>query len=554
MSGPVVVLMLALAGTVGAPVASQGETGLRHDHENVPRALVIDAAVRRLQPPVQPPADPVADEPAPPPGPPPAVASRVHMANHYLWVDALFMPLIGDGPRRVGPEKIAEFNREFDAATIQFFASNYPGAIARFDELGQRMQTTEGGEIPPSIGAPIVASVDPPVWWPGSPATPRVRLGSCLPVEAEGKVTVELTWTDGRASPQGRPRTEKEIVLKKGEAFALEVALEEFGPWPGGGEHWAVGTYFVEARVLGRREWSRARYCVVPGSLDESRKAHEERLNAARTAHPALGDVITLCRVRNRLLTDYPGTVDPAEFMADFPALGAELEGEVAAIEEGRNPYARRVGEVYRPIVGKGTPDSKPVPCVVYAPSVAADDTLRPLVIALHGAGGDASMFIRGFGAGRLTQLAEDKGFVVASVQSYKLAGRGEVFDLLLAQLERDYAIDRSRVYVIGHSMGAGVATYFAGARPRAVAGAVCFAGLGRPGLRTAPILAYTGGLDAIARSNQIRAALDEARSKNLPLELREAEHYGHTLLVNARLDEAVEWLLGKSLAPPPAP
>jgi len=549
---------IATLGAVGVfgLVAAAQEVEFRSGPAGVLPARVVDAAPR----PIQPPADPVAPpSEAPPtpvdaPGPAPAIASRADLARHYLRVDQLFMPLVGDGPRRVGPEKIAELNRDFDAASMMFLSTNFPRAIAKLEELAQKMLTTGGGEMLPTIGTPITVSVEPPVWWAGSPATPRVRVGSFLPASVDEEVKLELDWDDGRASPIGRPRLEKAIEVKKGRVLALEVPLTEFGAWHEGSEHWPVGNYAVRVTLKGHREFGAARFCVVPASLDAARIRNEKALAEALAARPDLDEAVKLCRARNRVLVDYPGSTNPEEFLADYPSLVAEIAGEVEAVGNGKNPYARRVGEIYRPIIGRGTPDGKPVPCMVYAPKAAADDTPRPLVIALHGAGGDESMFIRGYGAGRLVQLAEEKGFIVASAQSYKLGGREAVFDLLLDQLGKDYAIDRSRVYVIGHSMGAGAATYFAGARPDTVAGVVCFAGLGRPGARTAPMLVYAGALDPIVRPDTIRAAFEEARSRNLPIELREEPDYGHTLIVGAKMGEAVEWLLKKSLGPAPKP
>ena len=486
------------------------------------------------------------------PGPSVAIVSRADLAERYLRVDRLFMTLIGDGPRRVGTEKVAQFNRDFDAITGMFFTGNFPAAVAKLEELAQEMMTTGGGEVPPSIGTSIAATVEPSVWWPGSAATPRVRVRSFWTSAIDGKVTVELRWDDGRASAEGHPSLVREIELVKGRAVELDVPLADFGAWPEGGEHWAPKQYTVRVSVRGYREEATARYAVVPRSLDIARKDHEKRLAGALGAHPELANQIALCRARSRVLVDYPGTLDPAEFLADYPALLAQVEGEVAALAEGRNPYVRRTGEVYRPIVGKGMPNGEPVACLVYAPSKAAGDEPLPVIVALHGAGGDESMFVRGYGAGRLAQLAEEKGFILASVQSYRIGGRAQILDVLIDQLARDYAVDRSRVYVMGHSLGAGAATYLANARPDSVAAAVCFAGYGKAGARCAPTRVYTGGLDAIVPAASVSAGVKEAQSRNLPVELREDPNCGHTLLVGAKLDEAVAWLLGQSLRSAP--
>ncbi len=77
-----------------------------------------------------------------------------------------------------------------------------------------------------------------------------------------------------------------------------------------------------------------------------------------------------------------------------------------------------------------------------------------PVLILFHGAGGSENMFFETYGAGQAVEEALKRGwFVVASRQS--LMGLGLNCEEMLDDLERFFSIDRSQVYLLGHSMGA---------------------------------------------------------------------------------------------------
>ena len=70
---------------------------------------------------------------------------------------------------------------------------------------------------------------------------------------------------------------------------------------------------------------------------------------------------------------------------------------------------------------------------------------------------------------------ARDGGFSWAAPDGYGPAFG--VFDQMIAELERSYCIDRSRVFLVGHSLGASFANSLACARASAIAGFATVAG-----------------------------------------------------------------------------
>ena len=83
----------------------------------------------------------------------------------------------------------------------------------------------------------------------------------------------------------------------------------------------------------------------------------------------------------------------------------------------------------------------------------SSPEGLRPLVVALHGAGGSENLFFDGYGAGLAVQLAKERGwyFVAPRAGLLEAPNVAELVDALAERLP----IDRVKVVLIGHSLGA---------------------------------------------------------------------------------------------------
>lgn len=110
----------------------------------------------------------------------------------------------------------------------------------------------------------------------------------------------------------------------------------------------------------------------------------------------------------------------------------------------------------------------------LYVPSLYNGSRKVPLVLALHPAGGNGYLF--GLQSGWMS-LAETNGFIVVFPDGgiwYSLGYRWNVYNWtdspndagflmeLINELESNYQIDDSRIYMTGHSSGAGMTTTFA--------------------------------------------------------------------------------------------
>jgi len=108
----------------------------------------------------------------------------------------------------------------------------------------------------------------------------------------------------------------------------------------------------------------------------------------------------------------------------------------------------------------------------VFVSSKVKPDKPAPLIVALHGFGGDSNFIVRG----RLIDLAEEGGYVVVGPMGYNVQGwygspvivigggpveppnlpelsEKDVFNVL-AMARKEFKVDSDRTYLMGHSMG----------------------------------------------------------------------------------------------------
>ncbi|WP_396215161.1 serine aminopeptidase domain-containing protein [Gemmatimonas sp.] len=268
----------------------------------------------------------------------------------------------------------------------------------------------------------------------------------------------------------------------------------------------------------------------------EVRNALTARL-AALDSTGTLAQPIASARARAALLVDTVSAERSAEFLTDPAALARAVTAEVSTLEKGRNPYARAVGDLWRSYRGAS---GAAVPMRVIAPKAAASRAVGVL-IALHGAGGDENMFAMGYGQGIAARLARENNLLFVSLATTPFMSSAVNFDSLTAVLGRDYQLDATRIYVIGHSMGAGAAARLAQERPQALAAVVCLAGGSAVTAAGAPPILFIGAqLDPVIPAARVKAAAAATPSGTY----EERANEGHTLMVRGGVLRSVPWLL----------
>jgi pimeloyl-ACP methyl ester carboxylesterase len=177
---------------------------------------------------------------------------------------------------------------------------------------------------------------------------------------------------------------------------------------------------------------------------------------------------------------------------------------------------------------------------VVVSPTLVASKRPLGVLLALHGAGGDENMFVDAYGQGVAARLAAEQGLVLVSPTTTPFVQSAEPFDSLLAVLRRDYRVDTTRVYVMGHSMGAGAAASLARARPSQIAAVVCLAGGAPVAVSFAPPMLFIGAsLDPIIPAARVRAAAEGTPTGRY----EELAGEGHTLMVRRGVLRGLAWI-----------
>jgi dienelactone hydrolase len=268
----------------------------------------------------------------------------------------------------------------------------------------------------------------------------------------------------------------------------------------------------------------------------EVRNALIARL-AALDSTGTLAQPIASARARAALLVDTVSAERSAEFLTDPATLARAVTAEVSALEKGRNPYARAIGDLWRSYRGA---NGTAVPMRVIAPKAAASGAVGVL-IALHGAGGDENMFAMGYGQGIAARLARENNLLFVSLATTPFMTSAVNFDSLTAVLGREYKLDATRIYVIGHSMGAGAAARLAQERPQALAAVVCLAGGSAVTAAGAPPILFIGAqLDPVIPAVRVKTAAAATPSGTY----EERANEGHTLMVRAGVLRGVPWML----------
>jgi predicted esterase len=239
-------------------------------------------------------------------------------------------------------------------------------------------------------------------------------------------------------------------------------------------------------------------------------------------------------------------------------------EGVAAAARAGKDPFKGRTGDFERHHVLEGANEVMPYRVFVPANYSAAKPTA--LVIALHGLGANEDSFFDSYQRVPV-QLAAKHGFLMAAPLGYRVDGfygsrimgggdvasqrRGDYSEKdvleVLRLMRANYNVDESRIYLIGHSMGA-IGTWALAAKyPQTWAAVAAFAGTGSPALAEAmkgiPQFVVHGDSDPtvnVSGSRGMTAALKKAGADVTYVEVAGG---GHSDVVVPNLPQAFEFL-----------
>lgn len=455
-----------------------------------------------------------------------STVTRRDLADAYLLVDRIVA-------ERGAPIALrGRWNEAFDRTTLAFFGGDFAKVLRDMHALTAEMLGDSAVTGPTHQLLPLRLRTLPRVVTPeDSVVRVVITVMYASGDEPARRLRVRIAGRDGRAI------YESPLVVPAGAAAGQRVELAI----PRSQLPLSDTRLDVSAALDGTEAELRAPLFLLSLRADSLRTmlARDIAQLPANTDAQALASL----RARIALLTDAPDETNSAQFLADPVALASLLQDELAALQLGRDPY-RRTGDIWRVLQ---MPTGQ-VPLRLYVPPQARAVDSLPLVIALHGAGADENMFLEGYGDGRIRTLADSLGFIVASPMTVDFARDPATLDTLLAVVARANRFDRRRVYVLGHSLGGGVALRLAFARRGDIRAAAVIAGAGTvPTTQTVvPTLFIAAERDLVIPAARVRASFEALQARGAPVRYALEERWGHTLVVGVALDRAIAFLLGE--------
>jgi predicted esterase len=330
-------------------------------------------------------------------------------------------------------------------------------------------------------------------------------------------------------------------------SMEVEMAAAEDGP------------YFIDAEVFDRATslGKTSLGVVLQKGLDARLRALEA--GAAKLPEAARADVlypVDFIRNVNR------GRVGIGTF--NLATDVAAAEAVLAAAKGGKDPFKGRTGDMERhyPLAGA----NEIMPYRVYVPKAYTDARPMPLVIALHGLGGTEDGFFDNYQK-LAPQLAEQHGFLMAGVLGFRSDGfygspmmggsdvaskrRAEYSEQdvmeVLRLMKAHYKVDESRIYLLGHSMGAIGAWYLGAAHPEIWAAIVPFSGAGSVAsverMKGIPQFVVHGDADNTVNVGGSRSMVAAMKQAGIEVTYIEVPGGSHTDVVVPNLPKAFDFM-----------
>ncbi len=290
------------------------------------------------------------------------------------------------------------------------------------------------------------------------------------------------------------------------------------------GDHVLRTDIVVKDRVLARSEQTLSVVDGLKERLEKAGKAVQALDETPSTDHCTAGS----------LLTSLERLAEGKTLETDYPAsrLLGELE-ELLRVRTTRKPYhgKDRAGQFWLTLAVK----DRRVPVRVQVPAAAKEGKPLPLVIALHGAGGSENMFFDGYGNGVITKLCAQRGWLL-------VATRNGLADGVIDELARLYPVDRKKVFLVGHSMGAGQALAAVNREPEKYAAVAALGGGGvirsSEAITTVAFFVGVGKEDFLALRNTRPLEEGLKRAKVVKAIYKEYDDVEHLVIVQVCLPE----------------
>jgi len=223
------------------------------------------------------------------------------------------------------------------------------------------------------------------------------------------------------------------------------------------------------------------------------------------------------------------------DFTFDLKSIIEQTEASLALAEKGENPYGEtRHGDIRRAIYSKSTGVLEPYR--IFVPEAYTEIDSIPLILMLHGGGGDENYFAD-LDGGSVKKVLSERPYIMLSPKCtswYWGPGAADLKQLIEETLKAYPKVDPSRIYCTGVSAGGGGTFRLAMAYPDLFRGIACVSSGPQvtndiERLGALPLLMLHGGKDIVSpveRAHASAAALEERGYS--PFKLYVFPEYGH--------------------------
>jgi predicted esterase len=246
--------------------------------------------------------------------------------------------------------------------------------------------------------------------------------------------------------------------------------------------------------------------------------------------------------------------VDRGEFgdritKVDCPFELSQARRLLADIVIGKDPFTKQYGDLQKAY--RSTVDNTLQPYRLFIPSTYNGNKPFPLIVLLHGMGGDENSMFDAYGNGAFETLAEKHGYIVVCPKGrqpasmYLGTAEQDVLDVM-ADVRRAYKIDPKRIYLTGHSMGAYGTWSIAIDHPDLFAALAPISGGGNPEavVKTAKIPQYVthGDHDPTVPVERSREMVEALKKAGAEVKYNEVPGGNHTSVAVPAFGPIFDW------------
>ncbi len=241
----------------------------------------------------------------------------------------------------------------------------------------------------------------------------------------------------------------------------------------------------------------------------------------------------------------------------DFKKEIATAESYLNQITKGENPLRAMKGDfrwAYKSAV-----DNELQPYRVFIPSKYDASKPTPMVVALHGMGGDENSYFMSYDNGIVKREAEARGYIVVcpkgrgSASMYMGDAEKDVLDVIAA-MRRDYNVDANRIYLTGHSMGGYGTWSIAPKYPELFAAIAPISGGGNPQalskIKHVPEIVIHGDNDPTVNVENSRKMVKAAQELGIKIKYVEVPGGNHTDIAVPAMKGIFDWFDENQKAP----